>query len=242
MRSRMIGLVASIAALVTGSAASATVVVETYTGTTYSGTDYVGLFGPAGSSLKDLPVTATFTFDTSQAFLNLGDASFDSYEGGTFFGGVPFGTGVFHIKGFDYTILGHDAGFLAGGFNSGGPWPEQMGEVDLDGDTCTPDCGNTYLFADVYDPTNTHSGLAQRLTHSFTYTVRAGDSSAGGFVVETAADAVTLGSPEAAANFHIDTITVRVLSGVPEPTTWAFMLLGFGGLGALLRRRATAIL
>jgi hypothetical protein len=25
--------------------------------------------------------------------------------------------------------------------------------------------------------------------------------------------------------------------GVPEPATWATMLIGFGGLGAILRRR-----
>jgi hypothetical protein len=24
---------------------------------------------------------------------------------------------------------------------------------------------------------------------------------------------------------------------VPEPTTWAMMLLGFGGIGAMIRRR-----
>lgn len=28
-----------------------------------------------------------------------------------------------------------------------------------------------------------------------------------------------------------------ILAGVPEPATWAMMLVGFGGLGALLRRR-----
>ena len=26
-------------------------------------------------------------------------------------------------------------------------------------------------------------------------------------------------------------------AGVPEPATWALMILGFGGVGALLRRR-----
>jgi len=26
--------------------------------------------------------------------------------------------------------------------------------------------------------------------------------------------------------------------GVPEPTTWAMMIFGFGGIGAMLRRRA----
>ncbi len=29
--------------------------------------------------------------------------------------------------------------------------------------------------------------------------------------------------------------------GVPEPTTWAMMLVGFGGLGCLLRRRRVAL-
>jgi hypothetical protein len=29
----------------------------------------------------------------------------------------------------------------------------------------------------------------------------------------------------------------RAPGGVPEPATWALMLMGFGGLGALLRRR-----
>ncbi|HEX5261997.1 MAG TPA: PEPxxWA-CTERM sorting domain-containing protein [Phenylobacterium sp.] len=31
--------------------------------------------------------------------------------------------------------------------------------------------------------------------------------------------------------------TVRTGGGVPEPATWAMMLIGFGGLGAVLRRR-----
>jgi hypothetical protein len=31
------------------------------------------------------------------------------------------------------------------------------------------------------------------------------------------------------------------VSAVPEPASWAMMLLGFGGLGAVLRRRRTAL-
>lgn len=35
-------------------------------------------------------------------------------------------------------------------------------------------------------------------------------------------------------SFEIDNLAVRA---VPEPATWALMILGFGGIGALLRRR-----
>jgi hypothetical protein len=41
-----------------------------------------------------------------------------------------------------------------------------------------------------------------------------------------------------------DTITVlggRGAGGVPEPATWGLMLLGFGGLGAMLRNRRSAL-
>lgn len=36
-------------------------------------------------------------------------------------------------------------------------------------------------------------------------------------------------------------VAARDAFGVPEPATWAMMLVGFGGLGALLRRRRTAL-
>lgn len=43
---------------------------------------------------------------------------------------------------------------------------------------------------------------------------------------------------DASVNVKIDSVS----GGVPEPTAWALMLTGFGGMGALLRRRrATAL-
>ncbi|MBS0480089.1 MAG: PEPxxWA-CTERM sorting domain-containing protein [Proteobacteria bacterium] len=40
------------------------------------------------------------------------------------------------------------------------------------------------------------------------------------------------------ANFGLDGVTIRALAtgGVPEPATWAFVILGFGALGAVMRR------
>lgn len=41
--------------------------------------------------------------------------------------------------------------------------------------------------------------------------------------------------------WHIDDISVQGLAGgVPEPATWAMMILGLGAVGAALRRRRTA--
>jgi hypothetical protein len=38
------------------------------------------------------------------------------------------------------------------------------------------------------------------------------------------------------------TLTPSVKGGVPEPATWAMMMIGFGGMGALLRRRRSQAL
>ena len=35
-------------------------------------------------------------------------------------------------------------------------------------------------------------------------------------------------------------VTIQEVAGAPEATTWAMMLLGFGGMGALIRRRRAA--
>ncbi len=40
-------------------------------------------------------------------------------------------------------------------------------------------------------------------------------------------------------SFEFDNLA-GVIGGVPEPTTWTMMILGFGGIGALLRRRRSA--
>jgi hypothetical protein len=44
------------------------------------------------------------------------------------------------------------------------------------------------------------------------------------------------GPPNSNSGFAIG--NVQLIDGVPEPATWAMMLLGFGGIGLVMRRRA----
>ena len=48
---------------------------------------------------------------------------------------------------------------------------------------------------------------------------------------------------QVAANLAVSAVGINLLgSGTPEPATWGLMLVGFGGLGAMMRRRRSAAL
>ncbi len=48
-------------------------------------------------------------------------------------------------------------------------------------------------------------------------------------------------SPNAPAISHVEYFGASLAPGVPEPATWGLMIVGLGGMGAVLRRRATLI-
>jgi hypothetical protein len=55
-----------------------------------------------------------------------------------------------------------------------------------------------------------------------------------GFTSTSPITSVTIDSPAA---YDFDLITVSEIPGVPEPSMWALMLVGFGGVGATMRTR-----
>ena len=58
--------------------------------------------------------------------------------------------------------------------------------------------------------------------------------------IGTGSDTLSIAAKTDSAYWHLDDVSVTggsVPGGVPEPATWAMMLVGFGGLGAVVRRR-----
>jgi hypothetical protein len=50
----------------------------------------------------------------------------------------------------------------------------------------------------------------------------------------------TVGLNAACCDVGLDKVSLSAVGGVPEPATWAMMLVGFGGLGAVLRAHRRA--
>ena len=80
--------------------------------------------------------------------------------------------------------------------------------------------GSLFSYAGVDLARGTNPGTP--LTYAF-------QAQAGANTLRFSQASVTQGSP------IIDNVTIS--TGVPEPMTWALMILGFGGAGAMLRRR-----
>jgi hypothetical protein len=70
--------------------------------------------------------------------------------------------------------------------------------------------------------------------------IEAGWQNFSGTFVGTGSDTLALGSRnDPNANFfdNVSVVAVPAVVAVPEPATWALMLVGVGGLGVMLRRR-----
>ena len=80
-------------------------------------------------------------------------------------------------------------------------------------------------------------------TGSATLTLSTGDSfvitptSTAAFIGFTSTSPITSVTVDYPNSFAFDLVSVSVLGAVPEPATWAMMLLGLGGLGAAMRSR-----
>jgi hypothetical protein len=215
MRIKSAALACAALGALLSTSAFADIVKETYTGTVSSGVDNAGFFGPNNADLSGLAYTATYVFDTAVpgAAKNSVGGTFFTYGGGV---NTPAVSAAMTINGHTFTTNG-------------------LGHAELDASNMSSGSFRTYAqanaafgsqfdnFLETQDPA---APYPTSLSSPFTYTYLAvGTSSAYG-TFKIGGDWLSL-SPT----------TVTLTAAVPEPSTWAMMILGFAGVGFMAYRR-----
>jgi hypothetical protein len=207
---------AALAALLSTNA-FADIVTETYTGTVM-GTDYAGYFGTAGLDLSNATFTATYVFDTNHSGSDQYSTNFIKYTKGFNLNSPAISASLaingqtltFATNGIYYSELLAQNLATSGHFQSFAQVHSNSG-ADL----------SNYIYTN--DPNAPNLTL---LTTPFNYTLNTQYSYDNSNSFQYWSDNLTL----------LPT-TVTLTDGVPEPSTWAMMILGFAGIGFMTYRR-----
>jgi hypothetical protein len=221
MNIKSVALASTVLALISTSA-SADIVTETWTGTVSSGVDNAGFFG--GTNLTGAAFTATYTFDTNISgvvnnppgfFIEGGSASTSGHLS-------PAISASLLINGQTFDVPNvNPSDFLSelSAVNLNAVTPFQAFAVVVPGSDGS-DLQNSIFTQDPNAPVLT--SLATPFT--YTYVPVGNSSNLSSFVFGL--DDLTLANN-----------TVTLTDAVPEPSTWAMLLLGFAGIGFMAYRR-----
>jgi hypothetical protein len=201
------------------SPASATVVYVDYMGTVTEGFDGDGLFGPINGDLTGLTFTAHYLFDIS-----LGDRDTNSYIDKVT-GGYDFGNAS-PALGATLTIAGQSVQFT--GERLGINFVSQDGQyAELDDDAGYY-LNNQINNGPAFEPSLTTPFSASTAAFSSNYANSI--TNGGGFAIGGAGGSLF--------NTNVSGgLGTGAVAAVPEPATWAMMLIGFGGIGFAMCRR-----
>jgi hypothetical protein len=205
-------LIAGAALAFVSTAASAAIVTETFTGTA-SGLDTYGFFGAANTALdSNTAFTATYVFDTSNVGAGFGPGSQDIY-GGT---GYPLPDPLISAT---VAINGHT-------FSSNGFWSSELAVKyfsAFDAYAFAGTASGRFFYTSIIS-TNLNAPSPSSVNSPFSYSYQTGDLNNGTFVFD-------------GEHLDLSSTTVSLAAAAPEPSTWAMMILGFAGIGAMAYRR-----
>jgi PEP-CTERM motif len=213
--------------------ASAEIITVTYTGTVTGGWDTGGVFGStaANAYLGD-PYTEVFTFDSSLGSL-YNPANSTEYAGTWGLTGGPqsgaptaVSPGIsvtMNLNGYSFSFSGVENGHIQA-LNIPPGYGEQSGIS-----TTMTEQGIGSATASIGSPTGGPTGIPADIFIPFTYFAQPGDDGNADFLVPIGPSGVDI---------HTFASEVQLSVGaVPEPSTWAMMILGFAGIGFMAYRR-----
>lgn len=222
MRVLRVFLAAAALGLAAASPAAAAIMLATYTGSVTSGLDYANTFGLGqGASLANQAFTATFLYDTEAGLDNGEPGYYQERDGGSAWGAAsPILDSTLTINGIAYDVSGD---LNAKVVSSSGQSQHRAEGIVGGGFNSLFLYLNYVAPGDLAIPVPTTGGSLGAGTYLL--------NNAGGFLANGTLLVSTL------------TIAAAPVAGVPEPASWALMILGFGSVGGLLRdnrRRAAA--
>lgn len=208
--------------------ARAAIVTVTYKGTVASGSDPVDFF-KAGDNFVGAAYQATYVFDTSLGE-TLNSSGWSYALGGSFFGSPsPALSATLTINNVSLAFTPNSYGFIQGISDTASLIQHEVKRLSSDGPLS--EYANLihrlYRFNDNLYPAS--------LTGPFSHTVDFRDDIFAIVEIEYRNPVNGLYSAFVHANFAPTSVTIS--SGVPEPATWAMMILGLAGVGFLARRR-----
>lgn len=219
---RSMAAVAAVAVVSFAAPASAAILVIEAIGT-FSGTDTNDVLGLGGGQLSDVAFTLNFAFDVGNAVRFL-DGENDTAAGGADYAAPLLSAMYLTLGDRSFTHYGDQQDLAIQGplvvqqwtHESTGHWIYIGAAYDVPtivGDLTAPPSGNLCLTATCYGFVNFGAslGLGGALTPT-SYTV----------------------------SYDADASLPPLPGAIPEPSTWALMIAGFGLAGAALRRRAVA--
>jgi hypothetical protein len=245
-------MLAAACALLMGGQAGAVTFIVTATGQVASGLDAAGAFGAANRDLSGLDYTVTATFVTGMEVTELYEGHNWSAVfgfGGSFLGLPQFGSAVINIDGTAQaleanrlTSIGQHAAYslpphlevadqfamtLQGGDKPVSPTVSQTLTIDVASLT------NRFIGQGVYwEPFDYLVDPADKVQARFTNWALGP-----GFKLDARLGVSHISLAQVPDSGPLPLIPTTPTIGVPEPATWALMILGLGLTGAAVRRR-----